>query len=201
MEQYSNEWWAARLGKATASRISDIVAKTKSGWGASRATYEAELIAERLTGATGDSFTNSAMQWGTDTEPQARAAYEFMTDNDVAEIGFVTHPTIEMSGASPDGLVGADGMVEIKCPKTATHLATLLGGSIPKKYMVQMQWQMACAGRAWCDFVSFDPRLPAKHQLFVKRIERNTDLIEELEYQVVEFLAEVDAKIIRLDAA
>ncbi len=201
MEQYSDEWWAARIGKATASRISDIVAKTKSGWGASRATYEAELIAERLTGATGESFTNSAMQWGTDTEPQARAAYEFMTDIEVTEVGFIDHPSIEMSGASPDGLAGHEGMVEIKCPKTATHLATLLGGPIPKKYMVQMQWQITCAARAWCDFVSFDPRLPAKHQLFVKRIERNADMIADLEKDVCEFLAGVEAKIIKLEAA
>jgi len=200
MEQYSDAWWAARLGKATASRISDIVAKTKSGWGASRANYEAELIAERLTGATGESFTNSAMQWGTDTEPQARAAYEFMTDIEVTQVGFIGHPTIEASGASPDGLAGHEGMVEIKCPKTSTHLATLLGASIPKKYMTQMQWQMCCAGRAWCDFVSFDPRLPAKHQLFVKRISRDAEMIADLEAAVREFLAEVDAKMTKLEA-
>lgn len=201
MEQYSDEWWAARLGKATASRISDIIAKTKSSWGASRANYEAELIAERLTGETGESFTNSAMQWGTDTEPQARVAYEFMTDRDIVEVGFVDHPRIEMSGASPDGYVGHEGMVEIKCPKTAGHLATLLGASIPRKYTVQMQWQMACAGRAWCDFVSFDPRLPVKHQLFVKRIERDAAMIEALEKDVREFLAEIEAKIVMLEAA
>jgi len=200
MLQYSDEWWTARLGRATASRVSDIVAKTKAGWGASRANYEAELIAERLTGETGESFTNSAMQWGTDTEPQARAAYEFLTDVEVTEVGFMIHPNIAMSGASPDGLVGHEGMVEIKCPKTATHLATLLGGAIPKKYMVQIQWQLSCAGRAWCDFVSFDPRLPAKHQLFVKRVERNADMITDLEKNVLEFLAEVDAKIFRLEA-
>lgn len=199
--QGSDEWHAARLGKATASRISDIVARTASGWGASRANYEAELIAERLTGKTGESFSNSAMQWGTDTEPQARAAYEFMTDIEVTEVGFIDHPTIEMSGASPDGLAGHEGMVEIKCPKTAGHLATLLGGSIPKKYMIQMQWQIACATRAWCDFVSYDPRLPAKHQLFVKRIERDAEMIADLEKEVREFLAGVEAKIIKLEAA
>ncbi len=201
MEQHSDEWHAARLGKATASRISDIVAKTKSGWGASRANYEAEMIAERLTGAAAEHFHNAAMQRGTDTESQARAAYEFMTDIEVEEIGFVDHPSIEMSGASPDGLAGHEGMVEIKCPHTATHLATLLGGSIPRKYMLQMQWQIACAGRAWCDFVSFDPRLPAKHQLFVKRIERDAEMIAELEEQVREFLVGIDAKILKLEAA
>ncbi len=201
MEQYSDEWWAARLGKATASRISDIVARTKLGWGAGRANYEAELIAERLTGATGESYTSAAMQRGSDTEAQARAAYEFMTDVEIVEIGFAYHPTIEMSGASPDGLVGHEGLVEIKCPNTATHLKTLLGGSIPKKYRDQMQWQIACAGRAWCDFVSFDPRLPAKHQLFVKRIERDAEMIAELENEVRLFLAGVEAKINKLESA
>jgi len=200
MEQYSDEWWAARLGKATASRISDIVARTKSGWGASRANYEAEKIAERLTGETGESFSSSAMQRGTDTEPQGRAAYEFMTDNEVTEVGFIVHPSIEMSGASPDGFAGHEGMVEIKCPKTSTHLATLLGGSLPRKYLIQMQWQLACAGRAWCDFVSFDPRLPVKHQLFVKRIERDAEMIADLETDVREFLAEIEAKLVRLEA-
>ena len=200
MEQYSPEWGQARLGKATASRISDIVAKTQSGWGASRANYEAELIAERLTGETGESFTSAAMQRGSDTEEQARAAYEFMRDAEIVEVGFVDHPSIEMCGASPDGLVGHEGLVEVKCPNTATHLKTLLGGSIPKKYRDQMQWQIACAGRAWCDFVSFDPRLPVKHQLFVKRIERDAEMIPELEKEVREFLAELEAKIIRLEA-
>jgi putative phage-type endonuclease len=200
MQQYSDEWWAERLGKATASRISDIIASTKTGWGASRANYEAELIAERLTGETGESFTNAAMQWGTDTEPEARAAYEFMNDAEVTEVGFITHPTIAMSGASPDGLVGDEGMVEIKCPKTATHLATLLGSAIPKKYTVQMQWQMACADRLWCDFVSFDPRLPARHQLFIKRVDRDNEMIADLESKVSDFLAEVNAKIEKLEA-
>lgn len=200
MQQYSDEWWAARLGKATASRISDVVAKTKSGWGASRANYEAELIAERLTGENSESFTNAAMQWGSDTEPQARAAYEFMTDNIVEEVGFIPHPTIAMSGASPDGTVGDDGMVEIKCPKTAGHLATLLGAKIPKQYIIQMQWQMNCAERSWCDFVSFDPRLPARHQLFIKRVERDAKMIADLESKVSDFLIEVEAKIEKLEA-
>jgi len=200
MEQYSDEWWQARLGKATASRISDIVAKTKTGWGASRANYEAELIAERLTGQTADSFTSAAMQRGSDTEGQARAAYVFMTDTEIEEVGFINHPSIEMSGASPDGLAGHEGMVEIKCPNTATHLKSLLGGSIKKGYRDQMQWQMACAGRAWCDFVSFDPRLPAKHQLHVTRVERDAELIAELEDQVRIFLGEIDIKIAKLEA-
>lgn len=190
--QGSAEWHAARLGKATASRISDIIAKTKSGWGASRKNYLAELVAERLTGVPAEGFQNAAMKWGTDTEPQARAAYEFFTDNAVVEVGFVDHPSIPMSGASPDGLVGDTGLVEIKCPTTATHIDTLLNKAIPDKYMVQMQWQMACTGRAWCDWVSFDPRMPEDLRLFVRRIEADTDRIRELEMAVTTFLTELD---------
>ena len=199
MEQGSPEWHAARLGKATASRISDVVARTKSGVAASRANYEAELIAERLTGEAAEHFHNAIMQRGSDVEEQARAAYEFKTDAEMIQVGFVDHPTIKMSGASPDRLVGDDGMIEVKCPHTATHLSTLLGAPIPKKYMTQMQWQMACTGRAWCDFVSFDPRLPAKHQLFVKRVERDAEMIADLQREVRVFLTGVDAKIAKLE--
>src|SRR3990167_876627 len=141
LEQGSPEWLLARVGKVTASRVSDVVAKTKTGWGASRANYMAELIAERLTGAPAAQYVNAAMQWGTDTEPQARAAYEFFQDATVEQVGLVPHPTIPMSAASPDGLVGDDGMVEIKCPNTATHVDTLLSPVIPEKYTTQMQWQ------------------------------------------------------------
>ena len=141
--QGSPEWFAARLGKVTASKVSDVVAKTKSGWGASRANYMAALIAERLTQTPADSFSNAAMQWGTEQEPLARVAYEFFTGRDVEQVGFVDHPSIPMTGASPDGLVGEDGLVEIKCPNTATHIDTLLDGKVPGKYVIQMQWQMA----------------------------------------------------------
>src|SRR5689334_1396302 len=134
IQQGTPEWHAQRLGKVTASRLSDALAKTKNGWGASRANYMAQLAAERLTGQPQESFTNAAMQWGVDTEPHARAAYEFHTDATVEPVGFVDHPVIEMTGASPDGLVGADGLVEIKCPNTATHIETLLGSSAPSKY-------------------------------------------------------------------
>ena len=151
--QGSEEWFAARLGKATASKVADIVARTRSGYAASRANYMAQLVAERLTGNVAESFTNDAMRWGIDQEPAARRAYEFYVGAEVTEIGFVTHPEIGMSGASPDGLVGDDGLVEIKCPNTAKHIDTLLGKAIEGKYLTQMQWQMACTGRQWCDFV------------------------------------------------
>lgn len=191
MDQRTAEWFAARVGKATASRIADIIATTKTGWGASRANYAAQLVAERLTGQPTEMFSNAAMQWGTDTEAEARDAYSFFRDVDVAEIGFVDHPVIGMSGASPDGLIGADGLVEIKCPNTATHIATLQGRSVPSKYITQINWQMACTGRQWCDFASYDPRLPEAMRLFVHRIERDDAAIAQLEDQVAEFLAEV----------
>ena len=140
-------------------------------------------------------YTNAAMQWGLDTEPQARAAYEFFRDAVVQEVGFIEHPKIPMTGASPDGYVGEEGMIEIKCPNTATHIDTLLTQSIPDKYIVQMQWQMACADRAWCDYVSFDPRMPEHLRLFVERIERDDKRIGELERDVEEFLEEMDGKL------
>jgi len=199
--QGSPDWFSARCGKATASKVADIIAKTKSGPSASRVNYAAQLVAERLTGTVEKSFTNAAMEWGTLTEADARNAYSFMHDVDVAEVGFVLHPTIGMTGASPDGLVGGDGLVELKCPNTATHIATLLGGTIPAKYVPQMQWQMACTGRAWCDFASFDPRLPDRMALFVRRLERDDKLIAELEAEVTAFLREVAETVDALTAA
>lgn len=193
--QGSAEWFGARLGRVTASRVADVIAETKSGWGASRANYMAQLVAERLTGEVAESFSNAAMKWGTEMEPDARAAYQFYRDALVVEVGFVPHPRITMSGASPDGLVGEDGLVEFKCPNTATHIETLIGQTVPSKYITQMQWQMACTGRQWCDFGSFDPRLPEDMRLFVRRVDRDDALIADLEAKVSDFLAETDAKV------
>lgn len=198
MIQGSPEWFAARCGRVTASRVADTVARTKTGWGASRANYAAELIAERLTGCVAPSFSNDAMRWGTEKEPDARAAYATRYGADVLEVGFVEHPEIEMSGASPDGMVGDHGLVEFKCPNTATHLETLLGEAVPGRYITQIQWQLACTGRQWCDFGSFDPRLPQHMQLFVKRVERDVSLILELESEVAVFIREIDEKVARL---
>lgn len=189
--QGSDEWLAARCGKVGASRVADVVTKTKTGWGAGRANYAAELVAERLTGRPADKYTNGPMQWGTEQEPAARELYTFAHAVEVRQVGLVLHPSIAMSMASPDGLVGDDGLVEIKCPNTATHIATLLGGPIDGRYVKQMQWQMACTGRRWCDFVSYDPRLPAEMQIHVTRVTRDDDAISELEAQVVVFLDEV----------
>lgn len=201
IEQGSNEWHQKRLGKVTASRIADLLAKTKSGWGASRTNYEAQIIAERLTGQREETFKSAAMERGNEVEAEAREAYEFFNNVTVVETSFVDHPIVEMSGASPDGFVGGEGLVEIKCPNTATHLSTLLGGSIKGVYLKQMQWQMACTGREWCDFVSYDPRMPEHLQMHVQRIERDNDLIKEIEEQVVVFLEGVEDKIKKLEQA
>lgn len=197
MDQRSPEWFSARAGKVTASCIHKVMAKTKTGYGADRANYHAQLVAERLTGVTAESFSNAAMQWGNDTEPQARAMYSLEVAPAV-EVGFIEHPTIAMAGASPDGLVGDDGLVEIKCPNTATHIATLTGAPIDRKYVYQMQWQMACTGTAWCDFASFDPRLPLEMQLHVRRVERDDALLAEIEAEVTTFLGEVAATVSQL---
>jgi putative phage-type endonuclease len=160
----------------------------------------AELIAERLTGETAPSFSNAAMQWGTEKEPEARAAYEFRTDTEIVPVGFIIHPTIADSGASPDGMVGDGGMLEVKCPNTATHIDTLLTRAVPSKYVTQMQWQMACSGRQWCDFVSFDPRLPEAMRMFIHRVERDEKMIFALEKDVCEFLDEMAKKLAQLIA-
>ena len=200
IEQRTDEWFASRCGKVTASRIADVMAKTKTGYGAGRANYMAQLVAERLTGTTESGFTNAAMQWGTEKEPEARECYSFHRGLPVVEEGFVPHPAIDMAGASPDGLVGDDGLVEIKCPNTATHIDTLLGAAIDDKYVKQMQFQMACCGRQWCDFASYDPRLGVEMQLHVRRVERDDALIAEIEEAVAAFLSELDDKVARLTA-
>jgi putative phage-type endonuclease len=194
IEQGTPEWHQQRLGKVTASRVADVVARTKSGWGASRANYMAQLIAERLTGRVADSYTNGAMQWGQDKEAEAANAYAFYRNADPVAVGFIDHPVIAMSGASPDRLIDASGLIEIKCPNTATHIETLLGAAIPTKYLLQMQWQMDCTDRAWCDFVSYDPRMPEHMRLHVVRVARDNEQIADLRTMIGEFLAELDAK-------
>lgn len=200
MIQGSEEWKLARCGSLGASRIADALARTKTGWGASRANLMAELLVERLTGVPSEGYMNDAMRWGTEKEPEARAAYEFRTNADVREVGLVLHPTIGKSHASPDGLVGDDGLVEIKCPNTATHLDTLIGQSVPDKYVKQVMWQIACTGRQWCDYVSYDPRLPEAMRMWVKRIRRDDEKIAELEREASAFLRELDDKIKTLRA-
>jgi len=198
--QGSAEWLQSRAGKVTASRIADVMAKIKTGEAASRRDYKAQIVAEILTGKPQeDGFTNSAMQWGTEQEPFARSAYEVASDLMVDTVGLVLHPAIDRAAASPDGLAG-DGLLEIKCPKTATHLQYLLAGVAPAQYQMQMLWQMACTERAWCDFVSFDPRLPEDLQLLIVRFERDDKRIAEIETEVKLFLSEVDETIAKLKA-
>ena len=199
--QNTAEWFSLRLGQVTGSRVADSVARTKTGYSASRANYLAQLVSERLTGHSGESFTSAPMQWGVDHEAEARRSYSFRTDRTVSLAGFVQHPTIKMAGASPDGFVGEDGLVEIKCPNTSTHIETFLTGKIPAKYETQMLWQLACTGRSWCDFVSYDPRLPEAMSLFISRLTYNEDRIAELEDEVRMFLREVDDLVARMQRA
>lgn len=195
--QRTEEWHQHRLGKVTASRIADLTARGRggNGWGLSRSTYMAQLLTERLTGQPEDGFKSAYMAWGIETEPQAVAAYTFETGRTVEMVGFHNHRLIQMAGASPDGFVGDDGLIEVKCPKTTTHIDTLTKQQVPGGYIKQMQWQMACTGRSWCDFVSFDPRVPVEFQLFIQRVERDAEVIEFLEQSVRDFLKELAEKI------
>jgi len=195
IEQRTEEWFAQRLGKVTASRVADVIAKTKTGPSASRENYATQLVLERLTNKQAEFYSNAAMQWGTDTEPMARQAYEVKRGVFVNETGFIDHPTIEMSGASPDGLVGKNGLVEIKCPESKTHMEYLLSGKAPAKYIPQMMWQMACTGREWCDFVSFDPRFPENLQILVVKVEYDPTYVKMLELEITEFLDDVSKKV------
>lgn len=189
IEQRTDEWFQQRLGKVTASRIADVMMKpTTAGY----QNYRAQIVCERLTGTLTESFTSAAMQHGTDTETRARAMYEMETGLDVVEAGFVHHPSLAMSGASPDGLVGESGLVEIKCPQPAEHIRMLTGGNVQGKYFLQMQWQMACTAREWCDFVSFSDAMPIEMQVFRVRVDREPEKIEEITAAVTQFLAEVD---------
>ena len=193
--QGTEEWRLARVGSLGASRIADAIARTKTGYGASRANLMAELICERLTGQPAPTFVSAAMQHGTETEPEARDAYCFYTSNQVEQVGLIRHPKIEQSHASPDGLIGDDGMLEIKCPQPAAHLETLTSKQIPAKYVTQMMWQLACSGRQWVDFVSYSPSFPENMRLFIKRVTRDEARIKELESEVAAFLLEMAVKL------
>ncbi len=199
MQQQTPEWFAARLGKVTASRIADVIARTKSGYSASRENYATELALERIMGYSQPGYTSPAMQWGIATEPEARAAYEMARGEMVVGCGLIDHPTIEMSGASPDGLIGSDGLLEIKCPESKQHIEYLRLSTAPAKYKPQIQWQLACTGRAWCDFVSYDPRFPELLRLHIVRVERDAEYIASVESEVVEFLNQVAAVVAEIE--
>jgi putative phage-type endonuclease len=196
-DQGSQAWLESRMGKATASALSNVMmAKTAAGY----QNYMAQLICERLTGEPVETFKSAAMEHGTETEPQARAFYELDTGNEVVECGFIPHPTLANSGASPDGLIGDDGGLEIKAPQPAKHIKNLMGGTIDKAYMLQMQWGMACTGREWWDFVSFNPSFPAHLQLHVQKVKRDQEMIEDITAAVTSFLSEMESKLRVLEA-
>ncbi|WP_455012158.1 lambda exonuclease family protein [Haemophilus parahaemolyticus] len=196
--QGTPEWFEQRRGKVTASRIADLMAKTKSGYSTSRQNYLMQLLCERLTGKIEEGYKSAAMQRGNDLEAEARNWYQLETGESVEEVSFIDHPKINFAGASPDGLVGAEGLIEIKCPNTATHIETLRKKEPIDRYYKQMQWQMAVTGRKWCDFVSFDNRLPDNLAYFCKRIPRDEAVIQEIEQEVQAFLLELDVTMAEL---
>ena len=198
--QGSEAWFKSRLGSVTASRMSDVLAKGKSGEAVTRAKYRMQLVAERITGLVAESFTSAAMEWGVEQEKFARIRYEADTGYFVDEAEFCFHPTIKWLGASPDGIIsGVNALIEIKCPNTQTHLEYRLDNKPPSKYVNQMQCQMWVTGADWCDFVSYDPRVPEHLQLFVSRLQRDNDLIAKMEIETIKFLGEVDDAINQLE--
>ena len=199
-EQLTGEWFAARVGKVTASRVHDVMAKSKRDGKPlkARSDYMTELVIERLTGETFEHYVSPAMERGLDLEADAISEYELSRDVQVVRVGFVAHPLIEQAGASPDGLVDDDGLIEVKCPEMGTHMETLLSGRVPPKYYAQMQWQMICTERLWCDYGSYDPRFPPELRLFVKRIFWDDQFVPEAEAAVMDFLREVDDMVARL---
>ena len=199
--QGSFEWHQARLGCVTASRVADVVSRTRSGYGAARQAYMRQLVAERLTGVPTAIVPTSAMSWGLEMEDYAVEAYEDVTGFVTQAVGFLRHSSLACAGASPDRLVGDVGLLEIKCPTTVTHIDTLLSGDPAGRHVLQMQWQLACSGRQWCDFVSYDPRLPEAYACFITRIARDDAMIAQLEAEVGIFLDEVERKLGALEMA
>lgn len=194
MEQRTNEWLEARLGKVTASKIADVMA---GGRGVTRENYLNDLITETLIGPQ-ENYTNSYMEWGIEHEPKARLMYQLLTGETVEEVGFIDHPSIKLAGASPDGLVGDDGLVEIKCPASKTHNQFLLDQKIPKKYDLQMLWQMECTERKWCDFVSYDPRFPDPLKMVIKRVRFDEEKAVQVREKVLEFIGELESKLAQI---
>lgn len=193
MMQRTDDWYAVRCGKITASRIKELTAKPKTGQKLNAVLLQ--LLSERLTGQWTQTPISHEMQWGIDNEELAKMTYELTMFCTVADAGFIPHPSIAMSGASPDGLVGDDGLIEIKCPKSTTHLNTLLMSEVPSEYLPQMMWQLACTGRQWCDFVSFDPRLLKELQIKIIRVMRDEEMIAKLESEVIKANEILDSKI------
>ena len=191
--QNTAAWIESRIGKVTASRVFDIMPGKKGGYLASRKKYMLELLAERITGVELDNVVSKAMQWGTDTESLARSAYEAWTGSIVTEVGFIEHPTIPSFGASPDGLVGEDGVLELKCPTQTTHLEVMSSGVINPRYTLQMQTQMMCTGRHFAHYVDYDPRMPEFAMYYCVRVEADPDMFTDIECEVRKFVIELNA--------
>ena len=195
--QRSPKWFAARGGKVTGSCVSDVLTKVKTGESTSRANYRAQLVVERITGLpAGGDYTNAAIQRGTDLEPVARVAYEVKTGSLALETGFWHDDNM---GASPDGLIDDDGLLEIKCPSLATHFGYLKAGTVPSKYVPQIQMQMFVTGREWCDFVSFCPEYPEHLRLMIVRCKRDDEYISNMVIEINKFLSEVQTDVLFLE--
>ncbi|MBX4335574.1 lambda exonuclease family protein [Bartonella raoultii] len=199
MEQRTAEWFQARLGKVTASNIYNILSKTAKGTPTSKyEDYKIKLITERLTGEISPHYENEDMRWGIEHEENALHEYSLIHDANVTKCGFIQHPTIEMAGASPDGLVDEHGLIEIKCPRSTTHMRFFINDEIKPEYHAQMQFQMACTGRKWCDFISYDPRFTGQSshlRMKIKRIHRDEKHIEQINQAVEAFLKEIEQEI------
>ena len=202
LEQRSHDWLQARCGFPTGSGFKHLMARKKptaaqakagepGDHTAARETYLWEKVAERISGTPVQHYVNAAMQWGIDQEPVALAAYEAKTGYSVAPMGFVRHATLA-TGCSPDGIVDMEGLLEIKCPNTTTHLQTVLNG-MDSDHMAQLQGGMWLCNLKWADFVSFDPRLPEPYRLYIQRVPRDNEYILRLEAEVIGFLSDIDA--------
>jgi len=198
VEQGSDLWKQLRLGHVTASNMADVMSKGKAGEAIGRYKYKIRLVAERMTNTPQESYSNAAMEWGIQNEEHAAKAYEAAFNVQTQKTGFWLHPEIRWLGVSPDRLIGEDGLIEIKCPNTTTHLDYIFSGKVPAEYVKQIQCQLWVTDREWCDFVSFDPRLPTRNQLFVVRAKRDEKLMREMEVEVTQFLEEVNKLIARL---
>lgn len=201
MQQHDDAWFAMRAGKITGSRFSDLMAVTRSGPSASRANLIATLAVERLTGQCVETYQNDAMRRGSELEPEARAAYEAETGELVTEVAFVIHPRLTFVGVSPDGIIGDDGLVELKCPAAmAKHLDALLTGKHADEYAWQVQGQLFVTGRSWCDVASYDPRYPDGLRLAIKRVERDEIAIKKLELECIKADGEITVLVNELEA-
>lgn len=197
--QRTDEWWKKRLGKITASRIGDIMPGARGAYKDSREALAYSLAAEWLTSTPQNTFVTHSMQWGIDQEPNAKLAYTAKTDLEIREADFYQHPTIALSGGSPDGLIQENGLVEIKCPETHTHLKSLCEYYIKPQYIYQMQWCMECAGKTYCDFVSFDPRVKAPYNIWIYEVERDNEMIAKIKEEVllfIDYLSEIKGKML-----